>query len=137
MKSSPEIQTMLTCIINMSIILNICQNTVDSLTCRYGLVEDTSTYYLFQCQLFVTARTDLLDSSVPLLPTNIQCTTLLQSYGHSELTIETNNLFFLNVYIYQIHALTIDLIHLRSFMCVEPNIELLLVFYPSFHLAPM
>ena len=32
------------------------KSSVDSLTCRYGLVEDTSIYYLFQCQLFVTEK---------------------------------------------------------------------------------
>ena len=76
------------------------KSSVDSLTCRYGLVEDTSIYYLFQCQLFVTARTDLLDSSVPLLPTNIQCSTLLLVYGRTELTLKTKTLTFENVYTY-------------------------------------
>ena len=76
--------------------LNAC---LDSLTCRRGQVED-NTHYLFQCQLCLTPRKVLLDSIVPLLPTNIQCSTLLLSHGHSELTIETNNLLFENVYTY-------------------------------------
>ena len=96
--------------------LNAC---LDSLTCRRGQVED-NTHYLFQCQLCLTPRKVLLDSIVPLLPTNIQCSTLLFSHGHSELTIETNNLLFENVYtLYKIHKtnFTIDLIH-RPFVHV-------------------
>ena len=68
--------------------LLIAKHSVDSPTRRCGLVED-NTHYLFQCQLFLTAQTVLLDSIVPL-----QCTTQLLLYGHSDLTIETNNLLF-------------------------------------------
>jgi len=45
-------------------------------------------------------RKVLLDSIVPLLPTNIQCSTLLLLYGRTELTLRTKTLTFENVYTY-------------------------------------
>ena len=66
------------------------KNIVDSTTCQCGLVEN-NTHYLLQC---------LLASMDPLLPPNIQCSTNLLLYGHTDLSLKTNTLIFKNVYTY-------------------------------------
>ena len=45
----------------------------------------------------LTAPKILLDFLVTLLPIYMQCATQLLLYGHTERTIETNNLIFENV----------------------------------------
>ena len=45
----------------------------------------------------LTAPRILLDFLVTLLPIYMQCATQLLLYGHTERTIETNNLIFENV----------------------------------------
>jgi len=72
---------------------------VDSPTCQCGLVEN-NTHYLLQCQRFTAQREVLLASMAPLLPANIQCSTNVLLYGHTDLSLETNTLIFKNVYKY-------------------------------------
>ena len=86
----------------------MCQTSrVIVLYCVVYILESVnvnSTHYLLQCQRFTAQRDILLDSMVPLLPPNIQCSTNLLLYGHTDLSLETNTLIFQKrVYIYQIH----------------------------------
>ena len=50
-----------------------------------------------QCQRFNAQREILLASMAPLLPPNIQCSTNLLLYVHTDLSLETNTLIFKNV----------------------------------------
>ena len=45
-------------------------------------------------------REILFASMAPLLPQNIQCSTNLLLYGHTDVSLETNTLIFKNVYKY-------------------------------------
>ena len=78
---------------------HLFSNSVDSTNCQCGLVEN-NTHYLLQSQRFTAQRKILSASMAPLLPPNIQCSSNVLLYSHTDLSLKTNALIFKNVYKY-------------------------------------